>query len=88
MSLKYLFNAEFEDGTIISQTQDDVSKLDEKRSQFYDVLEYANTSPIKRFELAGDDKSLIIDLETGRFDLSPVPKAVEVWANRPERIWL
>jgi hypothetical protein len=72
MSLKYLFNAEFQDGSVINQTQEDVSSLDPKRSQFYDVLEKDKEVPIKRFELFGDGTSLIVDLEDGHFDLNGV----------------
>lgn len=73
MSLKYLFNAEFRDGTVINQTEDDISSLDPKRSQFYDVLEKTKESSLKRFELHGEGKSLIVDLVTGWFDLNGIP---------------
>lgn len=36
--LKYLFEAEFIDGTKIIQDQKDTSKIDSKRNTFYDVL--------------------------------------------------
>lgn len=75
LKLKYLFTAIFEDGTVIKQTQDDVSVIDpKKRSAFYDVLEYEKKSKLVQFEidnahLAYYDtfEDVRIDLKTGLF---------------------
>jgi hypothetical protein len=80
--LKYLFVATFEDGSTIEQTPDDKSAIDpEKRSQFFDVLRYGETSPIVRFELfenVGEFSSkppmrYAVDLRDGHFELCDVP---------------
>lgn len=70
--LKYLFEAEFEDGTIILQTPADQSKLEPTKSEFYDVLQKEKTSPLTRFALSGDGKYLLVDLRDGHFELNGV----------------
>lgn len=71
--LKYTFECLFQDGSAIIQTQDDVSRLDLKRSQFYDVLEKDKETPITRFALTGDGNYLMVDLTDGHFELNDVP---------------
>lgn len=64
--LKYLFFAEFVDGTNFKQTPDDISSIDpEKRSQFYDLLQCGKT--IRRFSLVGDGNTITVDLGNGIF---------------------
>lgn len=68
MELKYLFEAEFEDGTIFKQNKKDVSTLDPKRSAFYDLLQ--DKRKIVRFTLTeqSGDKQISIDLTDGKFN--------------------
>jgi hypothetical protein len=70
MRFSFLFTAEFEDGHIIEQTEQDVSTIDPERSAFYDVLSYP--SPLVRFTLGGDGVSYGVDLTTGHFILDGV----------------
>lgn len=73
MSLKYLFECEFADGTTLVQTPADVSAIDPKKSQFYDVLEKDKKTPITKFALSGDGKYLLVDLSDGHFELNDIP---------------
>ena len=72
--LKYLFLAEFTDGTSIKQTSEDKSSLDpEKRSQYYDVIE--SGKKIKTFSLIqknilGLGNVITVDLITGLFTIN------------------
>jgi hypothetical protein len=75
LPLKYLFEAEFTDGTIYTQTADDVSNIDPKRSQFYDVLHTGKT--IKRFSLVGEGNKLTVDLTTGFFEVNGLTVLLE-----------
>lgn len=68
-TLKYLFIAEFIDGSAIEQTLEDKSSIDpEKRSQFYDVLQSGKR--IHRFSLVGEGNKLTVDLLTGFFEVN------------------
>lgn len=78
LKLKYLFTAYFEDGTLIDQG-DDKSLLDEKRSRFFDVLEYEKTSKLVRFSLISAEvgegiltDEYSVDLTTGVFSVNGV----------------
>lgn len=71
--LKYLFRATFADDSIIQQTQDDVSPNDPKRSQFFDVLEKAKTTPLTAFVLVGEGHEYGVDLRDGHFEIDGVP---------------
>jgi hypothetical protein len=68
MDLKYLFNVEFKDGSIYQQTPEDVSIEDPMRSSFYDVQK--RLAEIKKFELCNAEYSVLVDLETGEFDIN------------------
>lgn len=70
--LKYLFEAEFEDGSVILQTPEDRSKLDPLRSEFYDVCEKEKESRLMRFALTGAGTYLLVDLLDGHFELNGV----------------
>lgn len=63
--LKYLFLAEFEDGSFIQQDQADVSKLDPSKNQLHDVL--SHPSKLVRFTLGSNFGSLSLNLLTGQF---------------------
>lgn len=65
MNLKYLFTATFTDGSVIKQTKEDVSKVDPKRSAFYDVLN--SKKEIRSFTLRRLFDNWSVDLKTGMF---------------------
>ncbi|HYD35550.1 MAG TPA: hypothetical protein VD999_05760 [Vitreimonas sp.] len=72
LKLKYLFTAFFEDGHVISQTPEDVSTIDpEKRSAFFDVLEYEKKSKLMAFNLLNPvlKEYIEVNLNTGEFDV-------------------
>lgn len=75
--LKYLFIAEYSDGTFEKQTPDDVSKIDpeKKRSQFYDVLQ--SGKPIRKFSLVGSGNEVTVDLQTGLFSINGLKVLLE-----------
>lgn len=70
---KYLFEATFEDGHRINQTEDDrsvrhVEGAEHNPSAFTDVLEYSNKSPLEIFALVGRDRQVFaVSLKTGEF---------------------
>src|SRR5438132_857392 len=72
MSLKYLFTAEFADGSTIQQNEADVSKIDPRKSMFYDVLNHP--SEVIRFSLMDQvnifDPVVSLDLLIGEFILN------------------
>ncbi len=70
--MKYLFTVLLADGhTYIEQTPEDVSKIVPYKSSYYDVLEAekSNNKPMI-FCLTGDNKSYLIDLRDGRFEIN------------------
>ncbi len=76
--LKYLFYAEFEDGTIIEQDPEDISALDPKRSSFYDVTAKEEESKLTKFTLVENNNNHIgnsysVDLRDGYFTVNHVP---------------
>jgi hypothetical protein len=76
MSLKYLFECHFNDGTQLLQTSEDVSKIDPTRSAFYDVVQRLDdVSVFHLFENYPGYSSLnlVVDLKTGLFSLNGVP---------------
>lgn len=66
MSLKYLFTAEYKDGSVFHQNAEDVSGIDPKRSAFYDVKK----EDLIRFSLIGDGKIYSVNLEDGGFEIN------------------
>jgi hypothetical protein len=75
MNLKYLFEVEYVDGTVFSQTKEDISTIDSKRSAFYDVLQ--SGKKIKKFTLRRFINRYSIDLITGEFDINGTSVIVE-----------
>ena len=71
--LKYLWEATFKDGTMISQPPDErYSKHDDTAehnpSAFRDILDHQEVSPLEFFALVGQDRQLYaVCLETGEF---------------------
>jgi hypothetical protein len=79
MAHTYLFTAEFEDGTIIQQTQEDKSSIDPTKAKFLDVQEYEKKSPLTYFTLVVDHQEFeelpqvqvcSVDLTTGAFNIN------------------
>lgn len=72
--LKYLFTAELEDGSFFSQDAEDVSKVDPKRSAFYDLLNCGKK--VVKFTLSlavahnGAQKTIAVSLVDGHFELN------------------
>jgi hypothetical protein len=69
--LKYLFIVTYKDRTVFKQTKEDVSKLDPKRSCFYDVT--LKLKEVKTFEIIEQSlfpKKYSIDLESGLFNIN------------------
>ncbi|HEY4359389.1 MAG TPA: hypothetical protein VGN17_00370 [Bryobacteraceae bacterium] len=75
--LKYLFEAHFKDGSVIQQTQGDVSATDPTKSAFYDVLQ--RQDDLKAFGLFSDESpnTYAVSLETGVFEINGIPFAVQ-----------
>lgn len=68
--LKYLFTAEYSDGTKYVQNVEDKSiKEPEKRSCFFDV----DHSKLVRFTLKGEGHEYAVDLKDGHFEIDGVP---------------
>jgi hypothetical protein len=66
MALKYLFAAEYKDGSVFHQNAEDVSGIDPKRSAFYDVQQ----DNLVTFSLIGDGKIHSVNLEDGGFEIN------------------
>jgi len=64
--LKYLFYAEYEDGSGVTQSPDDTSKTDPKRSAFFDV----DQEKVSAFYLIGAHHSYSVDLKDGHFEIN------------------
>ncbi len=79
--LKYLFTAQFNDGQIIKQDQEDVSKFNPLKSKFFDVLN--DTRKLEKFWLlekkrfhvieSEPQKKYLVDLTDGHFEINGVP---------------
>lgn len=73
--LKYLFTAEYADGTVLRQTPEDRSTIEpDKRSAFFDALAREGreegakpNNRMVRFTLTGDDGEYSVDLIDGSF---------------------
>jgi hypothetical protein len=71
MSLSYLFEAHLNDGSVIQQTPEDVSKTDPDRSAYYDVIQ--RLSDVQVFGLFNDNHTYVVDLRDGHFEVDGVP---------------
>jgi hypothetical protein len=70
--MKYLFEAHFSDGSVISQTPDDISTIDPTlRSTFYDVAQ--RLDDVVLFGLYDNDHKYVVDLRDGHFEIDGVP---------------
>lgn len=72
--LKYLFECHFADGTVISQTPEDVSANTPGKNAFYDVLQ--RMDEVVLFGLISDDHAYAVDLQTGWFQANHADFAV------------
>lgn len=63
--LTHLFQCIMNDGTVIQQTQDDISTTDPTRSAFYDVKQ--RLSDVVCFTLTGHDHVYSVSLRNGHF---------------------
>lgn len=73
--MKYLFKALLKDGTVISQTQEDVSATTKDRNAFYDVLQ--KIDEVRAFALydteSPDNDEYLVDLADGHFEINQKP---------------
>ena len=67
--LKYLFIAQYNDGTEFRQNENDVSSQDSKRSAFFDIIQ----EKLVRFSLVGDGRVFSVDLTDGHFEINGIP---------------
>lgn len=75
---KYLFVAEFTDGKLFKQTQEDKSLIDPKRNCYFDVLEQVRAGKtIRRFSLVGEGNTITVDLGNGIFYVNGLPVLLE-----------
>lgn len=63
--MKYLFECHFNDGTVLQQTEADVSTVDSTRSAFYDVMQ--RSADIIVFGIYNDQNTYAVDLRDGSF---------------------
>lgn len=68
--LRFLFVAEFDDGSQFAQTHEDVSQLDPGKSAFFDVLEFGKTKQLVRFHLTDKLNWYTVDLRDGLFEVN------------------
>lgn len=87
MQLKYLFECHFKDGTMLQQTEADVSTIDPERSAFYDVMQRADDVMV--FGIYNETSTYAVDLRDGAFEVNgcrffiptTVPQAVLITAT-------
>ena len=70
--LKYLFTALYDDGTILKQTQEDISTTDPKRSAYYDI----DHEKLVAFGLEDDSNAILVHLTDGSFEINGVPFSI------------
>jgi hypothetical protein len=74
MELSYLFEAHFNDGSMIQQTPQDVSVVDPEKSAYYDVMQ--RLGDVKVFGIYNDKNTYVVDLRDGHFEINGVPFSV------------
>jgi hypothetical protein len=67
--LKYLFTAIYDDGTILKQTQEDISTKDPKRSAYYDI----DHEKLIAFGLESEDSAIVVHIKDGAFEINGLP---------------
>jgi hypothetical protein len=68
--LRFLFVAEFEDGSQLAQTHEDASQFDPSKSAFFDVLKYSESKKLTRFHLTDKLNWYTVDLRDGLFEVN------------------
>jgi hypothetical protein len=71
MKISYLFECHLNDGTLIQQTEEDVSKIDPARSAYYDVVQ--RKADVEVFGIFNDDHTYAVDLRDGHFEIDGLP---------------
>lgn len=71
-NLKYLFTASFQDGSIYSQTESDISDTIPGKACFTELLDKNKVSPLEIFCLVGDSHTYLVDLRDGHFEIDGV----------------
>jgi hypothetical protein len=71
VDLKYHFYVRYKDGSSFVQNSDDVSKIDPKRSAYYDV----DQDNVELFQLTGGEGPFCVRLSTGQFYVGADPIA-------------
>ncbi len=71
MKLSYLFECHLNDGTLIQQTEEDVSTIDPTRSAYYDVVQ--RKADVEAFGIFNDQHTYAVDLRDGHFEIDGVP---------------
>lgn len=67
--VKYIFQADYKDGTHYTSTQEDISVQDPLKSCYYDVKQ----DELVRFFLFNDEHTYSVNLEDGHFEIDGVP---------------
>lgn len=91
--LKYIFEAEYADGTVITQPDDNASRIhqmdenDYQPSAFRDVLDHAEKADLQRFSLIGEGHRYSVDLIDGHFEIDGLPfiahpQNLRVWSTK------
>lgn len=75
--LKYLFCAEFDDGHLYYQSQDDKARIAKEGSCFTDILETQKEKKLTKFWLVNDKVNFSVNLLTGKFYLNGIELTVE-----------
>ena len=72
--LKYTFKCYFKDGSVVTQSQSDLSVENPSKSAYFDVAqnERAGNLPT-RFELTDGVKTFAVDLQDGHFEVNGLP---------------
>jgi hypothetical protein len=84
--MKYLFECHFNDGTVLQQTEEDVSTVDQTRSAFYDVMQ--RNDDIVVFGMFNYQNTYAVDLRDGSFLINnakfTIPLLVETEVTNAE----
>lgn len=67
--MKYMWVAEYRDGSVIEQPLNDLSVTDPSRSAFFDIQQ----DRVKAFILIGVNATYLVDLSDGHFEVNGIP---------------
>lgn len=93
--LKYLFEAEFVDGEILLQPEDNKSRVHKmdaegyQPSAFRDVLDKEKKVRLREFHLVGEGHRYTVNLEDGHFEIDGIPfvahqQGLRVWSTKDD----